>query len=298
MTFLESLEKLKMKKRALMLYCLLNRIPIIAYSNSSLDIDDFIIDISNLINFRKELVYYTDFISNSEFQELILNENNDYQSLRIQVRCPSDVAMKAISQLDDLKSFIIGLQYPKENNELILIKELLKLKTDQYLEIIVNEGKIDVELIGFNEKLVNLNFETAIFLKISEKTEKSINKMKRIIKDKINKSEIDINLKNSILDFNLEKGEIKKNIFYAEIQDFYSGAKRAFYILSKLNFLNYLEINATIGTKTLLETIDFEEGSIQRILIFIEREWGDNFIDLISNDRLNFIGDKIQSFWG
>ncbi|MBY9007539.1 MAG: hypothetical protein KGD63_12355 [Candidatus Lokiarchaeota archaeon] len=298
MDFFKSLERIKKKKRALILYCLLNRIPIIVIGDSSLDIDEFIIDLSNLINFRKELVYYTDFISNLEYQDLIQNENNDYQTMRIQIRCPSNVAMKAISQLDTLNTIIIGLKHPKDETELILVKELIKIKTKEYLEIMIDPDDINVNMIGFNEKLINLDLEIGIFQKISEKTEKSINKMKRVLIDKINKSHLDRDLKESLLDFNLEKIEIKKNIFQAEIQDFYSGTKRAFYILSKLDFLNNIEINSIIGSKTFLEVIDYEEGSIQRILTFIEKEWGENFTDLIENNKLTFIGDKIQSFWG
>ena len=298
MDLFKSLENVKKKKRALIIYCLLNRIPIIIFGNSSIDIDEFIIELSGLINFRKELVYYTDFISNIEYENLILNENNDYQSMRIQVRCPSNVAIKAISQLSSLNSMIIGIEIPKEKNDLVLVKELIKVKTRKFLEIVIDSEDIVINITGINEKLLNLELELKIFQKISENTEKSINKMKRVLSDQIYKSQLDNDLKYSLLDFEVEKTEIKKNIFQEEIQDFYSGAKRAFFILSKLNFVNNMEVDSIIGSKTLLEAIDYEEGSIKGILTFIKNEWGEDFSGLIENNKLTFIGDKIQSFWG
>ena len=298
MDLFKSLENVKKKKRALIIYCLLNRIPIIIFGNSSIDINEFIIELSGLINFRKELVYYTDFISNIEYENLILNENNDYQSMRIQVRCPSNVAIKAISQLSSLNSMIIGIEIPKEKNDLVLVKELIKVKTRKFLEIVIDSEDIVINITGINEKLLNLELELKIFQKISENTEKSINKMKRVLSDQIYKSQLDNDLKYSLLDFEVEKTEIKKNIFQEEIQDFYSGAKRAFFILSKLNFVNNMEVDSIIGSKTLLEAIDYEEGSIKGILTFIKNEWGEDFSGLIENNKLTFIGDKIQSFWG
>ena len=101
-----------------------------------------------------------------------------------------------------------------------------------------------------------------------------------------------------ILDLEIETLEIKKNIFHKELQNFYSAAKRVFFILSKINFLNNIENHSKIGSKTLLETINYEETSIKRLLSFIANEWGEDFSGLIDNKKIVSIGDKIQSLWG
>jgi len=64
-----------------------------------------------------------------------------------------------------------------------------------------------------------------------------------------------------------------------------------------LNLLNDLEISTKIGSKTLLETIDYEQVPINRIISFINKEWGEDFSNLIENGKKVFIGDKIQSMW-
>ena len=49
---------------------------------------------------------------------------------------------------------------------------------------------------------------------------------------------------------------------------------------------------------TLLEAIDYEDGSINRILSFVMNEWREDFSGLIENNKLTFIGEKFQSLWG
>ena len=122
--------------------------------------------------------------------------------------------------------------------------------------------------------------------------------MKKVLSDKITTNQLDKDLLKTLLDFEEEKNELKKNIFKREIQNFYSGSKRAFFILSRVNLLNSIGIQTRIGAKTLLETIDYEEAPIERICSFIKKEWGDNFSDLIEDGKKAFIGDKIVSLWG
>ncbi|MBA7578772.1 hypothetical protein ES708_20637 [subsurface metagenome] len=92
--------------------------------------------------------------------------------------------------------------------------------------------------MGINWKLLDLQFEHAILQKISQDTEKSIIKMKRVLLGKIKSEEIDEDLVDVLLDFNREKEELKKNILKKEVQNFYSGSKRAFSILFIIPLIN------------------------------------------------------------
>ncbi|MFX1411162.1 MAG: hypothetical protein ACFFA6_12480 [Promethearchaeota archaeon] len=298
MNFFEFLDRLKKNYNSLILYCLLDRIPIIVLGEDSVKVDQFLIELSELIHFRKEYVFYTDFISNSEYNDLILNENIDFNSQRCHIRCPCDVARKAISQIKDISSWLIGMEIPDQKEHLYYLKNLIKKKADKILFITISANNISVELEGIDLKLIDLTLEQNIFRKISQDTEKSIAKMKRVLSEKIQVSYIDKDLIKMLLDFEVEKNELKKNIVKEEIQNFYSGSKRAFFILSRLSILNNAEINTNIGSKTLLETIDFEETPIIRILSFIKKEWGEDFSNLIENGKKAFIGDKIVSLWG
>lgn len=293
--FLDSLGK---ENRSLILYSLLNRVPIIVFGKEPDKVNKFINDLTDLIKFRKELVYYTDFVSNNEYEELILNEFNDYNCTRIHIRCPTNVSSLLLDEFDDIDSIIIAIKLPESKTDLNMIQKKIQQKTQKHLEIFLKNQSTKILSDSINKKLINLNIEESIFQKISKDTEKSINKMKRILSEELRKNEIEIGLEEALLNFEQEKKEIKKNIFYKEIQNFYSGAKRVFFILLKLKLINQMQIKSKIGGRTLLETIDYEEAHIDRILSFIKKEWGEDFSDLIENNKLTLIGEKIQSFWG
>ena len=120
----------------------------------------------------------------------------------------------------------------------------------------------------------------------------------RVLSEKINLKDFDKDLVKTLLDFDIEKNELKKNILKKEIQNFFSGSKRAFFILSRLNLLNNIDINTKIGSKTLLDTIDYDEASIERMISFIRKEWGEDFSIIIENGKKVNALDSIQSLWG
>ena len=122
--------------------------------------------------------------------------------------------------------------------------------------------------------------------------------MKRVLSDKTTTNQLDKDLLKTLLDFETEKNELKKNIFKREIQNFYSGSKRAYFILSRLNLLKNIGIQTRVSSKTILETIDYEEVPIERMCSFIEKEWGENYLELIEDGKKAIMGDKIVSLWG
>jgi len=298
MSFFEFLERLKVSDISLILYSLLNRIPIIVYGDNSEDIDNLIIEVSDLIHFRKELIFYTDFISNAEYTNLIMNENMDYNSQRTHIRCPTTVALKALTEFENFNSWLIGFEIPKQKERVQQFLNSVKKKINHFLSISFYSNSVSIDFIGLNWKLLDLTFERDVLYKISQDTERSIAKMKRVLLEKVKSEDIDKDLVSTLLDFDAEKEELKRNIFKKEIQNFYSGSKRAFFILSRLNLLNNVEINTTIGSKTLMETIDYDYAQIERIVSFIYKEWGEDFTSLIENGKKVNALDSMQSLWG
>lgn len=298
MDFFNVLEDLKKSDSSLIFYCLLNRIPIIITGEDSEIIDNYLIDLSELMHFRKEIVFYTDFISNSEYQELLQNETIDYNSQRTQIRSSCDVSGKSLIEIDQFNSWIIGFKL--ENNKLKLENfiKFIKEKVKVFLNIMIYSKSISINTVGLDLKQLDLTFEQNILQKISRDTEKAIVKMKRVLLEKTKTEKLDKDLIKILLDFEVEKKELKKNILKNEIQKFYSGSKRAFFILSKLNLLNSFEMNVRIGSKSLLEIIDYDEASIRRMVSFIEKEWGEDFSDLFENGKKVNALDSMQSLWG
>ncbi len=298
MNFFNLLEKLKRNDSSLILYCLLDRVPIIVYGDNQEEIDNFLIDLSDLIHFRKELVFYTDFISEIEYNELIQNEHIDYNSQRIHIRCPSNVALKALNCFDQYNSWLIGFEISRRYDKIIQFINSIKKKIGCFLAISIYNDLIEVKLEGINYKFLDFDLEHEILQKISEDTEQSVIKMKRVLSEKIKSENFDDDLIKLLLDFESEKEILKRNILKKEIQNFYSGSKRAFFIFSRLNLLNNINMNTKIGSKTLLETIDYADASIERIISFIEKEWGEDFSNLIENGKKVNALDSMQSLWG
>jgi len=298
MNFFTFLDKLKRNYNSLILYCLLDRIPIIVLGEDSDKIDNFLIELSELVHFRKDYVFYTDFVSIEDYENLISNESIDYNYQRAHIRCPCNVSIKALNQFENINSWLIGLMIPNLKEQFNKIKTHIRSKAKELLFITISSDKISIEVDGINLKLIDLTLEQNIFKKITQDTEKSIVKMKRVLSDKITATELDKDLLKTLLDFEEEKSELKKNIFKREIQNFYSGSKRAFFILSRLNLLNDIGIQTQVGSKTLLETIDYEEAPIERMISFINKEWGENYSILIEDGKKAFMGDKIVSLWG
>lgn len=297
MNFFKIIDKLKRKHTSLILYCLLDRIPIIVFGDQSDEVDSFIMELSEIIHFRKELVYYTDFVSKNEYDLLMQNEDIDYNSQRVQIRCTHNVALKALNQFEDFQSWIIGMVISKKTDDLNAIKSKIAKKVKSYLSVFFFSNTLSIKIEGINMKMMDISLEQEILQKISQDTEKSVTRMKRVLSEKIKSNNLDEELINTLLDFDVEKYELKKNILKKEIQNFFSGSKRAFFILTRLNLLNDLEISTKIGSKTLLETIDYKQVPINRIISFINKEWGEDFSNLIENGKKVFIGDKIQSMW-
>lgn len=298
MEFYEILDKMKRKSAALLIFCVLDRIPIIAYGEDSNEIDEFLMDLSNIIYFRKEFVFYTEFVSKNEYDELIQNEDIDYNSPRIYIRCPCSVPLKELNQFDNFSSWIIGRKVSEGKDEINTIKNLITSKIKVFLSVYFSSGSINLELEGISEKHIDITLEQNILQKISQDTEKAVVKMKRVLLERTKSEEIDKEMIKTLLDFESEKNEVKSSILKKELENFHSGSKRAFFILNRLKLLNDMKISTRIGSKTLLETIDYEDASISRILSFIYKEWKEDFSNLIEEGKKVDIGDKIQSLFG
>ncbi|MGV9200124.1 MAG: hypothetical protein ACOC4M_15055, partial [Promethearchaeia archaeon] len=292
MTFIRILEEEVLNKKyiAYIIYCLLNRIPILIIGKNpkEIKVDDFLSELSNLIHFREEFIYNTDFIHKSEYENLLENEGLDTNSKRIQIRCPSDSSILALQEFDNFKSWIMGINIDKKNSLSTYIKKFKK-EINRFLLIQLDCQNYTVELNNIDLKKEDLKLEESIIKRISIKTDKSITAMKRVLKEKIklkNSHFLEQDFIQDAFDFNLEEKVLKKNIFKSEIQNFYAASKRAYFILSKLKLLNRLlknpnnlrqETGMNIGSETLLSTIDYYEASVGRILAFVKNEWGEEF---------------------
>ncbi|MEJ2251346.1 MAG: hypothetical protein P8Y70_13020 [Candidatus Lokiarchaeota archaeon] len=297
MKLFEFFDKIGKNNTAVLIYCLLNRIPIIICGKDAENVNDLIIEISQLIPFRKDFVFGTDFISEKEYSTLRNIEKIDFNSLRTQISCPTCVSSEILKNFNSIGSMIIGIKLIEELQFNVTIDSLNKFNTAFCLFNLVSKDK-KIKIYGIKCKNIQIDLELKILKKISDDTKKSIIRMKRVLSEKIKQKNLDLDLLTTLLDFRNEKIELQRNILRKEIQNFYSGCKRAFFILSRLDLLKNLNFDTKIGFNTLKETIDFHDVSLERIILFIKKEWGEDYSNLIEKDRMINLSDKIQSLWG
>lgn len=285
---------------ALTLRALLDRIPIIVFGENDDEINEIIDELTSLIKNRQELIFYTDFISKSELEDILQLESVDFDSKRILIKSPPSVTFKAAELFDDFKAWILGYNEAIDDEEkrTYLLKNLTK-KTDYFLSLkIENEQKLIVKIEGKNAKILDINFEKTMIHEVMSNTEIAIEKMVRILRKKIPTATVDSNSLMNLLDFRLEENRVKRNLLEKEILDFINAAGRAFALLTRINQLNDMGIPFEISEKTLQKTIMFEECRAKRIFDFIEREWNENYAPEIKLNKSSEFADIIEGLWG
>ncbi len=285
---------------ALTLRALLDRIPIIVFGEIDDDINEIIDELTSLIKNRQELIFYTDFISKSELEDIIQLESVDFDSKRIIIKSPPSVTFKAVELFDNFKAWIFGYNSAIDDEEKrsYLLKNLTK-KTDYFLSLkIENEQKLIVNMEGKNAKILDINFEKTMIHEVMNNTEIAIEKMVRILRKKIPTTSVDSNIILNVLDFRLEENRVKRNLLEKEILDFINAAGRTFALLTRINQLNDIGIPFDISEKTLQKTIMFEECRLKRIFEFIEREWNENYAPEVKLNKSNEYADIIEGLWG
>ncbi len=285
---------------ALTLRALLDRIPILVLGENDDEINEILDELTSLIKNRQELIFYTDFISNSELENILQLESVDFDSKRIIIRSPPSVSFKAIEVFDDFKAWILGYNVAIDDIEkrTFLFKNLTK-KTNYFLSLKIENGhKLIVNMEGRNAKILDINFEKTMIRQVMNNTEIAIEKMVRILRKKILTASIDSNITANLLDFRLEENRVKRNLLEKQILDFINAAGRAFALLTRVHQLNEMGIPFDISEKTLQKTIMFEECRLKRIFEFIEREWNENYDTQVKLNKSSEYADIIEGLWG
>jgi hypothetical protein len=280
----------------LVLRCLLDRIPILIYGQNPEEIDNFS---SNLIKFipnRQELIFWSDFVSLDEYNSILEKEEQDLESARTVVRVPSLASKQAFNNFKFFKSWIITA-----TSDVGKIEDIVKIALENNNKILVIDltDPIKINLMGGNSDLsLDLGFEKMIIDNIINRSEDSLEKIRRVLKKKIFGSTLSTLLTTNLLNFGGEKNSLEESIFNSEILSFVNASKRALLLLTRLNLIKEFKIDASISEKTLLDSIQYDRAGAHRILDFIKAEWGQNFSHFVKKGKFSVFGDIIDGLWG
>jgi len=274
MNFFELLSKLKKSLKPLILYSLLNRIPLVVFSKlNEVFIRQILINLANVVYFRDIYFFKKDLFLKDELIKLINSEEIEDMSNRYTIIGYVN-NFQELTDFKDFLSFIIGIKKAKE--------EKLEISTHQpYLELIIDVNSVNANLNGLNTKDLDLKFEENVLNKIDNETNKSLDDVSYLLKTQLEIYKIAQynNLYVRTMDIEREREIIKYTILQNEIQKFISASEKIYMLLRKAH--QFMEIDKNldikIKEKDLIDPIESNEASIKRILTFIETNWRNNF---------------------
>ncbi|HEY0090172.1 MAG TPA: hypothetical protein VGB37_15095 [Candidatus Lokiarchaeia archaeon] len=274
MNFFELLSKLKKSLKPLILYSLLNRIPLVVFSKlNEVFIRQILINLANVVYFRDIYFFKKDLFLKDELIKLINSEEIEDMSNRYTIIGYVN-NFQELTDFKDFLSFIIGIKKVKE--------EKLEISPHQpYLELIIDVNSVNANLNGLNTKDLDLKFEENVLNKIDNETNKSLDDVSYLLKTQLEIYKIAQynNLYVRTMDIEREREIIKYTILQNEIQKFISASEKIYMLLRKAH--QFMEIDKNldikIKEKDLIDPIESNEASIKRILTFIETNWRNNF---------------------
>ena len=279
---------------ALLLRTILDRIPIVVIGHEPAEVDNLTNELITLAPHRHEYIFESDFIEQDEYLQLCQEENDNFDIPRTIFYSPASASARIFQKIENLKGWIIGFSPPDDLSKTEISSQISRIAQD-YLIVDLNEMKLSLN--GSEKSSLNLHFEKNLINKAIQKTEVAVERMRRVLKKKI-KSGPSSEVMGAIMGFGNEEAQIQSNIFNQEIKTFAHAGERAIAILNRISLLRGFGVNTELSGKTLLQTIDYEDVDSERLLQFVQAEYGVDFSDCIKGGRITHVGDRIDGFWG
>jgi hypothetical protein len=275
----------------------MHRIPVLIKTNSDQEAEDLINNLSSLIPFRTPLIYYTDFVETQDYIDLLENEESDFDTQRSIFLCYPFAIDKALEKITIFNSWLLGISLESDQGYQ-KIKNILYEKQKYYLFIEFDKGCLKTQIEGKIFPNLKLDFEKNLYQNTITNTEIAIERMKRVISKRVDSRKIPPEVMENIMNFSIEERELQINMIKKTIINFHQACRRAFNILNRLKNLESYGLKTQISSKTLYNTVAYNEASIERILSFIDAEWNSNYSTFLEIKKISDFADTFESLWG
>jgi hypothetical protein len=292
-TFLDSgLHKLGRKEQAIVLRSILDRCPIIIYSDSCESSDIIAESLVSFVPHRREMVFGSDFVSYSEHERMIHHEKRDYNGERIVYRAPSFASQLVTNQIKDFRGWIIAT----EENKVEKIEHVIAKTSISPIILRFKEGNLSLESNG-NSKVANdTAFEQKLLEKVISETQTKMERITRILR-RAARGKVSERLEKSLIDLKQEEKRVRISLYREHIQAFVEAAWRVMIILMRLRLLQGVGVKSVISDKMLQQAIDYKGAAINRLMEFIKAEWGEDFQTSVQEGAEQTFGDRLEGFW-
>jgi hypothetical protein len=280
------------KQLALVLRSVLDRLPIVIYSQSLESVDSIAESLVKLVPHRREMVFGSDFVSSSEHEQMILHEKGDYNGERMIYRAPSSAAQLVPNQITDFSGWVIAT----DQTNLQEIKQAFVQNSTSPITLEFSEGKLRLESNGNSDMFSDTSFETKLLEKVTSETRTRIERITRILK-RAAQGKVSERLEKSLVDLNHEEDRVRQSLYKEHIQAFVEASWRVMIILLRLRLLQGVGVKSVISDKMLRQAIDYKGASIDRLMEFIKAEWGEDFQTSVQDGAGQKFGDQLEGFW-
>jgi len=273
-----------------LLNCLFLRVPVIVFGNDSNVVNMYVDFLATLFPHRETVVYWTDFVTREEHLQLLFSEEQDYDMKRVTILVYSQYAKRALSDFQDFKGCIIGVK-----SDLFNLKDIVKtlLNKNKNCGVLQLLNPFKFQKYGS----IDMFFGKMISEKLLERTSVAMEKIKKVLKKKVSKKQLNEHILRVLLDFDVEEEVLREEILREEILKFVHACRRALCLLSRIRLLEQFKISGKISGKTLLETIGYSQTPSEDIILFIKAEWNEDFENILQKGRFFQIEDWINGLW-
>ena len=139
MNLIELFTNSKNEDIALILHCLLDRIPIVIVSSNEEEVENMMNGLTGLISFRNVMIFYTDFVNLDDYNNLLESEEYDMEVQRNIFLCYPFALEKAIEVFEDFNFWIIGCTNNVENREMRALAAFIDEYAPQKAFVVCNE---------------------------------------------------------------------------------------------------------------------------------------------------------------
>ena len=292
-TFLDSgLHTLGRKEQAIVLRSILDRYPVIIYSDSCESSDIIAESLVSFVPHRREIVFGSDFVSYSEHERMIHHEKGDYNGERIIYRAPSSASQLVTDQITDFRGWVIAT----DQSNVEKIKHAITRTSTSPIILRFEDDSLKLESNGNSKAINDTVFEQKLLEKVTSETQTKIERITRILR-RAARGKVSERLEKSLIDLKQEEERVRLSLYREHIQAFVEAAWRVMIILMRLRLLQGVGVKSVISDKMLQQAVDYKGATIDRLMEFIKAEWGEDFQSSVQEGAEQTFGDRLEGFW-
>lgn len=292
-------KKTKKAKLATILKALLNRVPVVVTGLVPEEVTTLVGQISSLVPFRKELIFYHHFLDQVELDNLYAMEEMDGQSERVTFQALPDTIGK-LDAISNFKGWVVGCA----RDEFEATKAWILEHHDPVVTVEIGEEarRLVTRVEGLNARaLKKAKFEKSLLQKID--AESAFALIEGILNSKIKyggeATDDLLDLLQEIAEMSEEVKLTERKLLEKELHAFHIIAFLTYTILSKISALQELGVkNLKINEKTLKKALLTTDAPVDRLHDFITAEWGQDFSSLTVTGWGSWLGDALEGATG